>query len=79
MLYLYTIRLFDVHQPHHGLLAVLVIISIPSCQNESYHVGLQKPFAQDLIACVRDRNRLDKDVDRAYVQKLAPKQTTGLP
>jgi len=66
-------------QPNQGLLAVPVITRIPSCRNKSYGVGLQKPFAQDLITSGRYCNRLDKDVDDTDLHELAPKQISRLP
>ena len=66
-------------QQHHGLLAVLVIPGVHSLRNESYSVGFQKQFAQELITCRCDRYRLDKDINVANVHELASKQSTSLP
>jgi len=65
-------------QPHLGLPPMPVITGVPSGRDKSYVVGIQKPFAQDVIACGCDRNRLDKVVDVADVHELASKHSTCL-
>jgi len=65
-------------QAHQGLIVVHVITGVPTCRNQSYRVGLEELFAQELTACGRYRNRLDKDFDVAYLQELAAKHPTGL-
>jgi len=64
-------------QPHQDLRAVPVITVVPACRDEFYGVGLQKLFAQDLIAFGRDRNRLDKDVDFIYCMNSSKTHDTA--
>jgi len=75
----HPVRLFNSQQPHHGLPSVLVITGVPTRRNESYSVGFQNPFVQEIITCRRDRYRLDKDFDVAKLHELASKYSTSLP
>jgi len=76
---LHPVRLFRMQQPHQGFLALPLIKGVPFRRDESYGVGLPNPFAQDLIACRRDLNHLDKKVDVTDMHELSSKHSTRLP
>jgi len=76
--YLQPINLLHMQQPHHGLLTVLVVTCAPSGRYESYCVGLQETFTQQLIACRRDSYLIEKNLYISYVHNLAPKDSTRL-
>jgi len=75
----FPVRLFLVHQPHQFFLIVINISALPDRRNETYGVGLQKPFAQKLIARRRDCNSFQGNLDITYLHKLSPKRSARLP
>ena len=62
MHYSATVQLSSVDQPHHRFLAVVDVTRITTSRDNSYGVQLQKEFAQNFIACGRDRHGLVKYV-----------------
>jgi len=58
--YLHPVSLFHMQQPYQCLLTLVVITRVPRIRYESDSVGLQETFTTYLIACWRDRNRLEK-------------------
>jgi len=63
MLYDHTIVMLHVKQPYDSSLTVLVIIGLHSRADMPYSVGIQKHAPQHFIACGRDCQGLQKNIN----------------
>jgi hypothetical protein len=78
VLYSASFSLFNVYQPHQGLLAIIVITAVTSCGYETDGIGLQEPLSQHLVACRADGERLEENFDVTVLYKLPPEYLAGL-
>ena len=73
--YFHTVSLFHMQQPYQCLLTIVVIVRVARSRYESDSVGPEETFTQHLIACRRDRYRLEKYIYVSYLNEFASKDS----
>jgi len=75
---LHTLSFFNMQQPHQCLLALVVITIKSTGRYESYSVGLQETFTQNLTVSRRVCYRLEQYFYISYQHKLSSKHSVRL-